>query len=502
MSISDFERIEQNFCDLDDLPALPGIALQILDKIRNPETSLHSLADILTADPSLSIKTLNFVNSPFFGLSRQITNLPHAISLLGENWLKYIALSFSLVNLFAWGKTKFNYSLFWRHSLEIAVAGRLIAKALARTDTEEIYFLGLIHNMGILAMVQSCPGQYEMVLKKVAEDTKLHHVAENEVYGTNHMEIGAFLVKFWKLPEMFFLPILNHHCPQNIPLRNQGALIRGRIIHLAREISYFLHSERKALSLAMINQLLVDYEMTGLELNPIIEETCSQIEPLLHFFQLNMWAEYDYAQILEESKKEMYRLSFDMAKKIREQQQKIDDLSILAYQDSLTRLVNYRSFKESLNRELAGGRRYGYTNVLALADLDAFKQINDQYGHTAGDYVLQEVSRFFIQGVRETDIVARYGGEEFAFLLTRTCIAEGFEILERLREQLCNLLIEYHGHKIPISMSVGLTAFSGDNTLGANDLIRQADTAMYQSKIKGKNQTIIFEGSRSDLFIL
>jgi HD-like signal output (HDOD) protein len=77
--------------------------MEILEKIKNPDTSMHQLAEILATDPPLSAKVLNVVNSPFFGLPHKITNLPHAVNLLGEESLKYIALSFSLVQLFAKG---------------------------------------------------------------------------------------------------------------------------------------------------------------------------------------------------------------------------------------------------------------------------------------------------------------------------------------------------------------------------------------------------------------
>lgn len=489
------ENVKQNLCDLDDLPALPGIALQILQKVRDSKTSLHSVAEILAADPPLSTKILHFVNSPFFGLPRNVTNLPHAVSLLGENWLKYIALSFSLVNVFNWGKIQFNYSLFWRHSLAIAVTSRLITKALGRADTEDMYFLGLIHDLGILAMVQCHPGQYALVLKRTAGNSGFHYIAESEIFGTNHMEIGGSLIQAWGLPETFCLPIRNHHFPDNISKDNKDALTQTRILHLAQEISQFLHTDDKAINLAMISRLLADYNMKNLEIKPIIEEACSQIEPLLPLFNINHEHKYDYAQILEESKKEMYRLSLDMVQRIKDQQEKIDDLSVLAYQDSLTKLANYRSFMESLHRELAGSRRYSYTSVLALADLDAFKTINDKYGHMAGDYVLQEISHFFIQGIRETDIVARYGGEEFAFILRRTTLDEGFEIMERLRDQLSNLHIEYHGETIPVTMSIGLTSVSDQIAMSAKDLMRLADIAMYRSKNEGKNNTIVFESS-------
>lgn len=489
----DDKKIKGLLCNFDKLPALPGIAVKILEKIRDTKTSLNKLAEILAADPILSAKVLSIVNSPFFGLPNKITNLPHAVSMLGEDSLKYIALSFSLIAFFKNDENKFDYTSFWRQALTCAVISRLIARALERSDVEDLYFLGLIHNIGILVLVQSHPQQYAMVIKKVEEGHFDYHIAENEIFGFNHMDVGVFLVNTWGLPEIFSLPILNHHYPDNIPLKHENALIRARIIHLSCQICDFLYEEEKALNLAMVNQILSNFEMAQqVEIDSIVKEARSHIEPLLQLFNLAEYDNLDYVQILEDAKKEMYRLSFELVKKIRDQQEMIDKLSMLASRDGLTDLKNYKSFKEALVQQLALNRRHGYTSVLALADIDNFKAVNDRLGHLAGDFVLKEIARFFTQNIRESDIVARYGGEEFAFILTRTTVEEGFRIIDRLRSQLAGLQLVYQNKKISITMSVGMTSFSAHDSHTGIELLRKADAAMYRAKRSGRNKTFIF----------
>ncbi len=490
MSVSN--NLKATLCHIDQLPVLPGIAIKILEKTKDPNTSLNQVAEILATDPPLSAKVLNVVNSPFFGLSRKITNLPHAVNLLGEKSLKYIALSFSLIHAFNNNKKQFDYASFWQKSLTCAVVSRLIAKDLGRCDAEDIYFLGLIHNIGILAMIQSHPGQYSLVLKKIKDDDLDYHVAENAIFTCNHMDVGAFLIESWGLPSVFVLPVLNHHYPDNIPLTHKNQRIGARIIHVSNAICRFLHAADKTESLAIVNQLLKNYNMNRrVNLEAVVEKACTHIQPLLPLFDIDQHNSFDYLKILDESKKEMYRLSFEMIGKIKEQEKTIDRLNILASQDGLTSLKNYKSFQDSLKKELAGSRRHGYTSVLALADLDGFKAVNDQYGHIAGDHVLQEVSRLFMENTRETDIIARYGGEEFAFILTRTCIQEGFKTIDRLRAMLSELKIEYQGHTISVTMSVGVLAFSGNDNLTGTELLKRVDAAMYQAKNSGKNKTFM-----------
>lgn len=485
-------KIKTSLCSLDDLPALPGVALEILEQVRDTEKPLARLAEILAADPPLSAKVLNVVNSPFFGLARKITNLPHAVNLLGEESLKYIALSFSLVNVFKDTGKFFDYAGFWQKSLACAVLCRLIARDAGRPDSEDLYFLGLIHDIGILAMVRSHPGQYAMVETKIAREGVSRHIAENETLGYTHMEAGAYLIETWGLPAIFTAPLVHHHHPGNIAPDMENDASRARILHLADEICNILYASEKTVHLAIANRLIDEYGLSRkIRLEALAEETEYHIKPLLPLFDIDRHSDTSYAKILEDSKKEMYRLSFDMLAKIRQQQQAIENLSILASRDGLTRLNNYKSFKDALEREMAGTRRYGYTSVLALADIDAFKAVNDTYGHMAGDHVLQAIGRFFMENTRDSDFVARYGGEEFSFILTRTTVEDGYKMLDRLRSMLSLLRIEYQGHCISVTMSVGLTGFQGCADAGATDLLRQADSAMYCAKNAGRNRIFV-----------
>ncbi len=492
--MSAVENIYETLCPLEELPALPSVALKILEKIRDPEASMRQLAEILAADPPLSAKVLNVVNSSFFGLPRKITNLPHAVNLLGEDSLKYIALSFSLINLFDRNKHKFDYKLFWKSSLTCAVVSRIIAKELGRTDFEDMYFLGLIHNIGILVLFQSHPGQYSLVLDRVSREKMEFHTAENEIFGCNHMQDGAFLIDQWGLSDAFSLPVCCHHYPDRIEAENKRDRSRAQILRLAFEISRFMNEEDKVFRLARIEELVKDYGLAGqIELEPVFEKVSGQLEPLLPLFDLEDNEDIDYLKLLEDSKKEMFNLSFQQSRKIKDQQQSIEALSLLASQDGLTKLLNYQSFQEALETEIASVQRYKHFSILALADLDAFKAVNDEHGHIAGDHVLQAVAGFFTENTRKSDLVARYGGEEFVFILKSTAMDDGFRILDRLREKLAGLTIEYLGEKISITMSVGVTLIGPENTPPKQELLKQADSAMYLAKKAGKNRTVLFK---------
>jgi len=158
-----------------------------------------------------------------------------------------------------------------------------------------------------------------------------------------------------------------------------------------------------------------------------------------------------------------------------------------ALSDELTSLHNRRAFFEFGSQLLSQARRHRTPLALIMMDLDFFKQVNDTYGHDAGDEVLRQVSALLQDHIRESDIVARMGGEEFAMLLPETGADKAQEMAERLLGLLSDLTVTHHGHSICPSASFGITTLSqGDCRL--EDLLHRADKALYQAKDLGRNQ--------------
>ena len=154
--------------------------------------------------------------------------------------------------------------------------------------------------------------------------------------------------------------------------------------------------------------------------------------------------------------------------------------------DGLTELPNRRHFEEALEGEISRAERFGGSLALILADLDDFKQVNDRYGHQAGDDVLQTFADILRATVREIDLPARYGGEEFAVLLPQTDL----EGAQRLAERLCKALAArpmptHPGALVAVTASFGVAAFPDSPTPAA--LFAAADEALYRAKRAGKN---------------
>ena len=159
---------------------------------------------------------------------------------------------------------------------------------------------------------------------------------------------------------------------------------------------------------------------------------------------------------------------------------RITELELLAETDELTGLLNRRGFDNQLHRVLSGVSRYDEQGILIYIDLDAFKTINDSYGHAAGDAVLRHVANLLHDGIRDSDFVGRLGGDEFAVLLTRTSWDNGLGRAERIEKQLNNSIFHWHGQMISISASFGLQGYSAREE--GLDLLARADAAMYKTK--------------------
>jgi diguanylate cyclase (GGDEF)-like protein len=154
--------------------------------------------------------------------------------------------------------------------------------------------------------------------------------------------------------------------------------------------------------------------------------------------------------------------------------------------DGLTELPNRRHFEEALEGEISRAERFGGGLALILADLDDFKQVNDRYGHQAGDDVLRTFASILRDTVREIDLPARYGGEEFAVLLPQTDIEGAHQLAERLRRALASRpMATQPGSLVAVTSSFGVASFPEAATPAA--LFAAADDALYQAKHAGKN---------------
>ena len=172
-------------------------------------------------------------------------------------------------------------------------------------------------------------------------------------------------------------------------------------------------------------------------------------------------------------------------------------LARVAITDGLTQLYNRRHFDELLYKEIKRYNRKKYIALtLMMIDIDDFKDINDRYGHLAGDNVLVEIGRIIKESVRETDTVARYGGEELAVVMPDARIESAAYKAELIRRKIEAKDFSGHEGRFHITISIGLAAYGSG---APHALIRAADDALYKAKRAGKNRVVIGEKSAASI---
>jgi diguanylate cyclase (GGDEF)-like protein len=194
----------------------------------------------------------------------------------------------------------------------------------------------------------------------------------------------------------------------------------------------------------------------------------------------------DFAQILAE------QLGLSLANlKLRE------TLRQQSIRDDLTGLYNRRYFDETLDREISRIRRSRGELALLMVDLDRFKRFNDEFGHSAGDAILQALAHALEHNIRTSDVPCRYGGEEFSLVLPDTSLQEGRDRAEQIRRRVEEMRINYDGRLLPsLTASFGLAVFPL-HAQSSHDLVRAADRALYKAKEAGRNRVEASEAASS-----
>ncbi|MBP1934420.1 GGDEF domain-containing protein [Ammoniphilus resinae] len=169
----------------------------------------------------------------------------------------------------------------------------------------------------------------------------------------------------------------------------------------------------------------------------------------------------------------------------------VEELEYHSLTDNLTQAFNRRYLEQYYEKFLTESSRQKQTLSIMLFDIDHFKKINDQFGHNAGDLVLQRLAAEIKELIRKRDVFVRMGGEEFALFLPNTDLNQADSMAERIRHQVQEVKLDHHGAAISFTISIGITIFKVDTL---EQLIERADQALYQAKASGRNKVVVLNG--------
>jgi HD-like signal output (HDOD) protein len=195
------DTIKDKVQSIIQLPALPTIAMEIVDLVDNPKTSASRLGKLISTDQALTAKVLKIANSPFYGFPRKISTIDFAIIVLGYDALKEIVISISLVSsLQKKSDAMFDAKGFWDHAIMSGVLARRLARDLGYRVSGEVFVGGLLHDMGVSVLHRYFKSEHKRIIE-IIRDTDLTALeAEESVLGVTHADVGGWLAERWNLP--------------------------------------------------------------------------------------------------------------------------------------------------------------------------------------------------------------------------------------------------------------------------------------------------------------
>lgn len=206
--------------NLKNVPAMPNVVIQALNIVKNPNSGIKDLGDIMSYDQSLSLKVLNLVNSAYYGFAQQITSITRALALLGMNQAKNIIVAIAMKPMFSSEENK----ELWEHSITVAVGCEYLASNLNIMDSEEAFIIGFLHDIGKIILNMQDKDALNQVRELVANGSDVIE-AERIYFGTDHAEVGAALAKKWQLPILLTNVIKYHHTPNLASVPKECSLV-------------------------------------------------------------------------------------------------------------------------------------------------------------------------------------------------------------------------------------------------------------------------------------
>lgn len=196
-----------------ELPTLPAIALEINRLLENPETTMAQLAAVIEKDQAIVSKALKLVNSSFYGLRTQVSNIFDAVIVLGFNTIHNIVLSISMIGAFpkTISRKGFNLSEFWQHSIAVAMTSKFLSDESGVSSAADCFAGGILHDVGKLIIALNFTDSFSEIIETVTSGKSTFIEAEQKILKSDHTIAGAYLACKWKFPEKMLEVISRHH---------------------------------------------------------------------------------------------------------------------------------------------------------------------------------------------------------------------------------------------------------------------------------------------------
>ena len=484
-----------------NLPTLPNVAIKLLELSSSVDSDIQDVVDLIRQDPAISAQVLKASNSSFFGFRSQVKSLHRAVSLLGTTVVSSLSLSFTLHSgAMQDGPLSEEFERYWMQSAIQAVTTETLSQQESQGISSEYFSLGLLLDLGRLAMLHTIPDEYIPVLRRQSEQQRLLCEVERERLGFDHVQVGVELMDRWNLPSSLIEAARHQHdtLESLASLEPSEQTFSIHASALASAMSDYFCGPHKGTSLEWLReftQRCLGWRQERLE--SFLDDVRVRVDQVGDLLSINTAAVPDPCELITEANLQLAQLT--LREHVASTQaaahrdivlQENESLRAQTLHDATTGAYNRRFFDETLNNEINRCRRNAEAVGIAFIDIDHFKHLNDTYGHQFGDVVLQYVTETLKRTLRDADTVARFGGDELVVLINQPSEKGLLRVAERLKDAVAITKIPFGNMTVNVTVSIGTTfAIPGRGERDvATNLVNAADKAMYESKKNGRNQ--------------
>ncbi len=271
------EKLRLLVSQMQALPSLPSLYLQLTKELQSPEASINRVGEIIAQDMGMTAKILQMVNSAFFGLRRQVSCPTEAASFIGLDRVRALVLSVHVFSQFNGAELPDNFlPQLWAHCLLVAKFSELIAKAehQERRVIDEAFTAGLLHDVGKLVLAANQPKPYREMLALAESERLTADAAERQVFGASHTEVGAYLLGLWGLPHSLVETVAFHQAPSQCAVDGFGPLTAVHVANLLEDERH--QAERPRASSSMDLDHLTKLGL--LDRLPVWRQACESLE--------------------------------------------------------------------------------------------------------------------------------------------------------------------------------------------------------------------------------
>lgn len=324
-TVSNTELYQKILEDRQELSSLPQTLSEVVRLAGIESTSTADFAQVLMRDPGLTARLLRLVNSPFYAGKREISTVSQAVLTLGTRAVIALALSTSIYDLTGKWQSSVDRVRFWRHSLEVAIASRMIAEATHFICPEEAFVAGLLHDIGLLVLEKSFPDKFARIWTK-ADAGEVIHELEESVWGTSHARVGQFLLEQWNLPPVVVQAVGLHH-NEFVPGADDEEFRLAQIVALGNLISRFRITGKPSKIVVDPDRKKILAENLMLEqtkLDKIEEELPDRVATEAEFLEIEIGS---ISELLNEANRTLHHLYLEVEQLYREKQQMSDEIA-------------------------------------------------------------------------------------------------------------------------------------------------------------------------------